>query len=133
MPLSLFGGIRPIDRRGVMRDVFAGMSLASINIPQVLGYARIAGMPVVTGLFTAFLPWSHLRIRLFPPFRRGGRLCDGSHRVEFAVAHGHAWERPLCSAGQYHRLLTAGLLLLARIFRLGVLADFLSRTCWWAF
>ena len=27
-------------------------------------------------------------------------------------------------------LLTAGLLLLARVFKLGFLADFLSRTCW---
>ena len=32
------------------------MNLASINLPQVLGYARIAGMPVVTGFYTLLLP-----------------------------------------------------------------------------
>ena len=40
----------------MLRDVVAGVTLASMNIPQVLGYARIAGMPVVTGLYTVLLP-----------------------------------------------------------------------------
>ena len=39
-----------------MRDVVAGVTLASMNIPQVLGYARIAGMPLVTGLYTVLAP-----------------------------------------------------------------------------
>src|SRR5258708_13636907 len=56
MPIRLFGGIRPLDRGRVLRDVLAGASAASINIPQVLGYARIAGAPVVTGLYTLILP-----------------------------------------------------------------------------
>lgn len=32
------------------------MSLAAVNIPQLLGYTRIAGTPVVAGLYTALLP-----------------------------------------------------------------------------
>ena len=39
-----------------MRDALAGVTLASMNIPQVLGYTRIAGTPVVTGLYTVLLP-----------------------------------------------------------------------------
>ena len=31
-------------------------TLAAMNVPQALGYARIAGMPVVTGLCTLLLP-----------------------------------------------------------------------------
>ena len=34
----------------------AGLTLASMNVPQVLGYTRIAAMPVVTGLYTVLLP-----------------------------------------------------------------------------
>jgi hypothetical protein len=30
--------------------------LIQMNIPQVLGYTRIAGTPVVTGLYTVLLP-----------------------------------------------------------------------------
>src|ERR1700686_4808185 len=39
-----------------MRDTLAGVMLASMNIPQVLVYTRIAGTPVVTGLYTVLLP-----------------------------------------------------------------------------
>src|SRR3984957_17722181 len=56
MPLSFFRGLRPFDRKGVIRDCLAGVSIASINIPQVLGYAPIAGAPRVTGLYTLLLP-----------------------------------------------------------------------------
>jgi MFS superfamily sulfate permease-like transporter len=54
--VRLFEGLRPLARRGMLRDALAGLNLATINIPQVLGYSRIAGMPVVTGLYTLLLP-----------------------------------------------------------------------------
>src|SRR5215467_14636414 len=52
----LFRGIRPVSRAGVLRDALAGLTLAAMSIPQALGYTRIAGMPVVTGLYTLLLP-----------------------------------------------------------------------------
>ena len=54
--LPLFEGIRPLSRAGAIRDALAGVQLAAMNIPQALGYARIAGMPVVTGFYTLLLP-----------------------------------------------------------------------------
>jgi SulP family sulfate permease len=56
MRLSLFAGLRPFSRTEAGRDVQAGVTLASMNIPQVLGYTRIAGTPVVTGRYTVLLP-----------------------------------------------------------------------------
>ena len=56
MALKLFDSVRPFSRSAAVRDSLAGINLASIDIPQVLGYARIAGMPLVTGLYTALLP-----------------------------------------------------------------------------
>ena len=56
MRLAVFESLRPFSRSGAMRDVLAGLTLASMNIPQVLGYTRIAGTPVVTGLYTVLLP-----------------------------------------------------------------------------
>jgi len=56
MRLSLFTGLRPFSPRAALRDTLAGLTLASMNIPQVLGYTRIAGTPVVTGLYTVLLP-----------------------------------------------------------------------------
>ena len=36
--------------------MLAGITLAAVSIPVSLGYAKIAGMPVVTGLYTLLLP-----------------------------------------------------------------------------
>src|SRR4029434_9282454 len=48
--------IRSLSRAGAMRDALAGFTLAAMNVPQALGYTKIAGMPVVTGLYTLLLP-----------------------------------------------------------------------------
>ena len=71
MNFNLFGGLLPLRPRDALDDVLAGLTLASMNIPQVLGYTRIAGTPVVTGLYTVLLPLIHrLRdFRLFAPSR----------------------------------------------------------------
>ena len=54
--LTLFQGIRPLSRAGAIRDALAGFQLAAMNIPQALGYTKIAGTPVVTGFYTLLLP-----------------------------------------------------------------------------
>ena len=54
--LPLFQSILPIDRSGLVANLAAGISLAAMNIPQAMGYAKIAGMPVITGLYTLLLP-----------------------------------------------------------------------------
>src|ERR1700739_4896544 len=56
MQPKLFSGLLPLSRSTALRDILAGVVLASMNIPQVLGYARIAGAPIVAGLYTVLLP-----------------------------------------------------------------------------
>ena len=56
MSFPIFGGLLPVKPREALRDAVAGLTLASMNIPQVLGYTRIAQTPVVTGLYTVLLP-----------------------------------------------------------------------------
>ncbi|BCZ80375.1 SulP family inorganic anion transporter [Paraburkholderia terrae] len=127
--LSLLKGILPIGRASAWRDVFSGISLASMDIPQVLGYARIAGMPAVTGLYTVFLPL--VAFAFFGASRHLVVAADSATATIFAsrastIAPMGSVEY-VALAGMV-ALLTAALLLLARIFRLGFLADFLSRT-----
>jgi hypothetical protein len=55
MSFNIFRGLLPINPRRAARDALAGLTLASMNIPQVLGYTRIAGTPIVTGLYTVLL------------------------------------------------------------------------------
>src|ERR1700691_3016259 len=129
MSLNLFGGIRPIDRRGALRDLMAGVNLASINIPQVVGYARIAGMPVVTGLYTVLLP-----LVAFAILGSSRHLVVAADSATAAIFYGSLSHIAAPGSAQYVArvgmvaLLCAGWLLIARIFRLGFLADFLSRT-----
>ena len=125
----LFGGLRPVGRGDAVRDVLAGISLASMDIPQVLGYTRIAAMPVVTGLYTALLPL--VAFVVFGSSRHLVVAADSATAAIFSSSLSHmaapASAKYIALVGMV-ALLTAGLLLLARIFKLGFLADFLSRT-----
>lgn len=129
IPLRLFEGIRPLSRAGAVRDILAGINLASINVPQVLGYSRIAGMPVVTGLYTLLLPPVAFAI-----FGSSRHLVVAADSATAAILAGSVTTMAAPGSAHYVSLVgmtaltTAALLLLARLFRLGFLADFLSRT-----
>ncbi|MBV8771142.1 MAG: SulP family inorganic anion transporter, partial [Deltaproteobacteria bacterium] len=100
-----------------------------MNIPQALGYTKIAGTPVVTGLYTLLLP--QLAFGMFGSSRYLVVAADSATAA--ILASGLAGMAPLASdryvalAGTV-ALLTAVLLLLARVLKLGFLADFLSQT-----
>jgi sulfate permease, SulP family len=126
---QLFRGIRPVNREGALRDALAGFTLAAMNVPQALGYTRIAGTPVVTGLYTLLLP-----LVAFATFGSSRYLVVAADSATAAILAGRlsqmapvASEHYVALAGMV-ALLTAGLLLLAWIFKLGFLADFLSQT-----
>jgi sulfate permease, SulP family len=55
-PVSLFSGVLPIHRQELLNDALAGITLAALGIPEVMGYTKIAETPVVTGLYTLLLP-----------------------------------------------------------------------------
>lgn len=125
----LFNGIRPIDRATAIRDGIAGLTLAAMSVPQVLGYARIAGVPLVTGLYTLLLP-----LVLFAVFSSSRYLVVAADSATAALLAGALAHMAPVDSPHYLELaemvalLTAGSLLLARLFRLGFLADFLSQT-----
>jgi sulfate permease, SulP family len=126
----MFEGAQPVGgRRGAVRDAVAGVTLASMNVPQLLGYARIAGMPLVTGLYTALL--APIAFALFGSSRHLVVAADSGTAAILAGALSHMAEpgsAHYLSLAATTALLAAGMLLVARIFRLGFLADFLSRT-----
>src|SRR5471032_1851440 len=129
MRFKLLKGVLPLGHAAAFRDFLAGVSLASMDIPQVLGYARIAGMPAVTGLYTAFLP-----LLAFALFGASRHLVVAADSATATSCASHLSTMATVGSAQYMALagvialLTAGLLLIARIFKLGFLADFLSRT-----
>src|SRR5262245_48566853 len=76
----LLGGILPIDRQRIPVDVIAGATLAALAIPEVMGYAKIAGTPVITGLYTLLLPVALFEIGRASCRERVWLLGDGMAR-----------------------------------------------------
>ena len=45
-------GVLPITAAQSLAEVVAGITLAAIATPEVMGYTKISGTPVITGLYT---------------------------------------------------------------------------------
>jgi high affinity sulfate transporter 1 len=120
-------GILPLDRSRIPADMVAGITLAALGIPEVMGYTTIAGMPVITGLYTILIP-----IAVFALFGSSRHLVVGADSASAAImAAGLAGLAPIASPDYVQlagimAILVGGFLLLARVVRLGFLADFLS-------
>jgi sulfate permease, SulP family len=127
--LPVLQGVLPVERSRVPADALAGLTLAALGIPEVLGYAKIAGMPVVTGLYTMLLPMAVFAV--LGSSRHLVVAADSATAVILATA---LTGLAVAGSEQYVRLaglaalLAGAMLLLARVARLGFLANFLSRT-----
>jgi SulP family sulfate permease len=128
-PVTLLEGILPIDRPRLPLEIVAGVTLAALAIPETMGYTKIAGTPVITGLYTILFP-----LAVFAIFGSSRHLVVGADSATAAIlAAGLAGmaatgsEEYVALAGLV-ALLAAAYLFVARLVRLGFLADFLSRT-----
>ena len=110
-------------------DIVAGITLAALAIPEVMGYTKIAGMPVVTGLYTILIPTA-----LFALFGSSRHLVVGADSATAAIMAAGLVGLAATASPEYVAyagilaLLAALMLILARVIKLGFIADFLSRT-----
>ena len=127
--LPVLQGILPIQRSRIPADLLAGVTLAALGIPETLGYAKIAGMPLVTGLYTLLLPMA-----VFAFLGSSRHLVVAADSATAAILAASLTGLAVVGTEQYVRLaglaalLAGGMLLVARLSRLGFLATFLSRT-----
>jgi sulfate permease, SulP family len=128
-PWPVLRGVLPLAQGEIPGDVLAGATLAALGIPEVLGYAKIAGMPVVTGLYTILLPMA-----VFALLGASRHLAVGADSATAAIFAAGASGLAQTGSPRYVALAGLGailvgvLLLVARLVRLGFLANFLSRT-----
>jgi SulP family sulfate permease len=128
-PVSLFRGVRPIRRQEVLNDVLAGITLAALGIPEVMGYTKIAETPVVTGLYTLLLP-----VVAFAVLGASRHLVVSADSATAAILAATLVTVAVPRSPEYVALtalvalVVAVMLLLAYFFRLAFLADFLSRS-----
>ena len=128
--LPVLQGLLPFNKAQIGPDIIAGITLAALGIPEVMGYTKIIGTPVITGLYTLFLP-----VLVFALLGSSRHLVVSADSATAAmVAAALTALSFTANTPRYIELtstvalVTAGILLLARILRLGFLADFLSRT-----
>ena len=118
-------------RQWLSRDLIAGATLTAIAVPEVMGYAKIAKIPVVTGLYTLVIP-----VIFFAIFRFRSHLVVGGSSVVAAVLAsglgGAAIAGVLPESQQWLAyvgviaLVCAAMLLIAGLCKLGFVADLIS-------
>ena len=127
--LPVAAWLRSYRREWVRPDVVAGLTVAAVVIPQAMAYAVIAGLPVETGLYTALAA-----MLVYPLFGSSRPL---SVTTTSAIAMLTATEIAAVSAlttgvgpgtiAAALALMVGGILILARLLRLGFLANFISQ------
>jgi high affinity sulfate transporter 1 len=128
--LPLFEGILPFNKSNLTGDIMGGIILAALGIPEVMGYTKIIGTPVVTGLYTMLLP-----IIAFAIFGCSRHLVVSADSATAAMVAAALTSLSLVANTPRYveltslvALVTGAMLIVARILRAGFLADFLSRT-----
>ena len=127
--LPILQGVLPVKAEQIPAEVIAGLTLAALAIPEVMGYTKISGTPVITGLYTMLIPTA-----LFALFGSSRHLVVGADSATAAILAAGLVGLAATSSDEYVALasllacMAAGFLLVARLLGLGFMADFLSRT-----
>ena len=125
---TVFSGLRGIKAADLPREISAGITLAALIIPLNIGYAQVAGLPPVFGLYAGIIP-----LTIFAIFTSSCHVV-GSPDAPISAILG-ALLIGFAPIGDPLRLqyalalaLLCGLLFfLFWLFRLAFLANFLSR------
>lgn len=110
------------------RDILAGVTTAAVVIPQSMAYAALAGLPVEVGLYAALIPM------LVYVLLGTSRVLSVSVTSTISLLTFSVLSVSLSRANPVDLILAAGtlavlvgvLLILASVFRLGFLANFIS-------
>jgi high affinity sulfate transporter 1 len=114
---------------GALRfDMIAGLVAAAVVLPKAMAYATVAGLPVAVGLYTAFVPM------IVYALLGSSRVLSVSSTTTLAILAGTQLglvvpdgdPAKLVTATATLTALVGALLVLARLLRLGFVANFIS-------
>jgi high affinity sulfate transporter 1 len=109
-------------------DLVAGLTAAAVVLPKAMAYATVAGLPVAVGLYTAFVPM------LIYAVLGSSRVLSVSSTTTLAILTGTQLglvvpdgdPAKLVTATATLTALVGVILILARLLRLGFVANFIS-------
>jgi len=109
-------------------DVVAGLTAAAVVLPKAMAYATVAGLPVAVGLYTAFIPMLIYALlgssRVLSVSSTTTLAILAGTELGMAVPDGDATK--LVTATATLTVLVGAMLILARLMRLGFVANFIS-------
>src|SRR6266576_692469 len=125
--LPVVGWLPRYERQWLRGDVLAGIAVTALVVPKNLGYAGIAGVPLQNGLYAAAAG-----AIIYALFCTSRQISTGPSSSLAAVAGGAVLATQLGGekAAQLVAaitLVTGGLFLLLALFRMGWIAQFLSK------
>ena len=56
MKIKLLHTLKNYDRKNLIKDIIAGIIIMAVSIPISMGYAQIAGLPAVYGIYGSVFP-----------------------------------------------------------------------------
>src|SRR5215471_8053490 len=113
---------------GLRIDIVAGLTAAAVVLPKAMAYATVARLPVAVGLYTAFVPM------VIYALLGSSRVLSVSTTSTLAILVGTQLDMiapdgdpaNLAAATATLSVLVGAILLLARLLRLGFVANFIS-------
>src|SRR5512134_1676854 len=120
--------MRADDRYPAHLDFIAGLTAAAVVLPKAMAYATVAGVPVAVGLYTAFVPM------VIYALLGSSRVLSVSSTTTLAILAGTQLglavpdrdPAKLVTVTATLTVLVGVMLLLARLMRLGFVANFIS-------
>jgi high affinity sulfate transporter 1 len=120
--------LKGYERQTLTKDTIAGVTVAALAIPSAMGYAEVAGLSPVAGLYALLLP-----VVAYSLLGTSRQLVVGPEGTSAALVAaalaplaGGDFERYVALAATL-ALVVGGIYFLARTVRLGWIADYLSR------
>src|SRR3984957_10321701 len=126
--LPIVGWLRTYDRKWLRGDLIAGIAVAALIVPKNLGYAGIAGIPLQNGLYAAAAG-----AVLYAVFGTSRQISTGPSSGLAAVAASAVVAASITGPADVASFvatitLASGVLfLLLAVFKMGWIAQFLSR------
>lgn len=116
-------------KKHLRADLLAGLTVAILVIPQAMGYALIAGVPPIYGLYTAFIP-----LLIYPLFGSSPHIIVGCAAIPSMMVFSSISTIAEPFSQEYVQLtamltfLVGGWLIFFRLLKLGKLSRLISRS-----
>jgi SulP family sulfate permease len=109
-------------------DAVAGLTAAAVVLPKAMAYATVAGLPVAVGLYTAFIPMIIYALlgssRVLSVSSTATLAILAGTQLDLAVPDGDPGKLVIATATL--SALVGALLVVARLMKLGFVANFIS-------